>query len=282
MAVESFVSLPWGKLACQSWGDPGLPRVLAMHGWLDNSQSFATLAPLLAHSHHLVAPDFAGHGYSSHRPEGVAYPFVDHVTDMVQLLDALGWEKCDLLGHSMGGGVATLLAAGLPERFGKLILLESLGPLTEEADAVVARFRYYLQSALSLPKKKRAFYPDVETAIRIRRKVGEMTEASARLLVERNLQREGNGFTWRSDRRLTLPTHQRATEAQVSALVAAITAPVLLVRGTRDSVLRQETWERRIPHVRDLQQQVVDGAHHLHLDNPQPVAQFIGDFLKRR
>ena len=50
-----------GRLAALGWRQAGLPRVLALHGWLDNAASFAPLAPLL-HGLDLVALDLPGHG----------------------------------------------------------------------------------------------------------------------------------------------------------------------------------------------------------------------------
>ena len=54
------------------WGGPeGIPTV-GLHGWLDNANTFDRLAPLIPELN-LVALDFAGHGLSNHRAEGVHY-----------------------------------------------------------------------------------------------------------------------------------------------------------------------------------------------------------------
>jgi len=70
---ELELELPHLRLAAQVWGDPLLPRLLALHGWLDNAASFDRLAPLLCEHFHIVALDLPGHGRSGHRPPGTWY-----------------------------------------------------------------------------------------------------------------------------------------------------------------------------------------------------------------
>ena len=58
---------------------------------------------------HLVCVDLAGHGYSSHRHEPV-YHFVDYVVDLFDVVDGLGWSNFSIVGHSLGAGVAMVMA----------------------------------------------------------------------------------------------------------------------------------------------------------------------------
>ena len=60
------------RLTAKAWGDPAGTPTLALHGWLDNANTFDRLAPTLPELD-LIAMDFAGHGFSSHRPDGVHY-----------------------------------------------------------------------------------------------------------------------------------------------------------------------------------------------------------------
>ena len=108
-AIESTHRVNHLSLACKVWGD-GLPCI-ALHGWLDNAGSFDRLAPLLPNSK-IIAVDLPGHGLSDHRPQGTSAHFLDYVKDVAVLSDVLGLERFDLIGHSMGGGIATLVAGG--------------------------------------------------------------------------------------------------------------------------------------------------------------------------
>ena len=74
---EIRLSLPHIELAAHIFGpEDGLP-VIALHGWLDNANSFARLAPKLE-GLRIVALDFAGHGHSDHRPCGAGYALADY------------------------------------------------------------------------------------------------------------------------------------------------------------------------------------------------------------
>ena len=77
-AVEEVrLNLPHIELAAHLFGpEDGLP-VIALHGWLDNANSFARLAPKLA-GLRIVALDLAGHGHSGHRPAGAGYAPVSY------------------------------------------------------------------------------------------------------------------------------------------------------------------------------------------------------------
>lgn len=128
-AVESTIETRYLRFAAKRWGDPnGLP-VLALHGWLDNAASFDQLAPCLPQLQ-LVAIDLAGHGHSEHRPSGVKYHYVDYIDDVMAVADALGWERFALLGHSLGAGIACVVAGSFPERITHLMLLEGIGPMS--------------------------------------------------------------------------------------------------------------------------------------------------------
>lgn len=76
--------------------------------------------PLSAHLHaqelDLVLLDLPGHGHSTWLPVGAEYTLSSAISILLQIADALGWERFTLLGHSLGGGVASLLAAAAPER----------------------------------------------------------------------------------------------------------------------------------------------------------------------
>ncbi|MGL4692583.1 MAG: alpha/beta fold hydrolase, partial [Stenotrophomonas maltophilia] len=82
-------------------------RVLALHGWLDNAASFVPLAAQLPELE-LVAIDLPGHGHSAHLPPGTQYNTPGAICHVLDVADALGWDRFVLLGHSMGAGIASL------------------------------------------------------------------------------------------------------------------------------------------------------------------------------
>src|SRR3546814_9100513 len=110
---EFELEIPAGRIAGLRCGEPGAPRVLALHGWLDNAASFVPLAAefeRIGTRVELVAPDLPGHGRSAHLPPGADYSFAGALHSVLDVADALGWERFALLGPSMGAGTASLLA----------------------------------------------------------------------------------------------------------------------------------------------------------------------------
>ena len=89
-------------MAALEFGDPqGLP-VVALHGWLDNAATWKLVAEQLQ-GIRLIALDLMGHGFSDHRPDAMPYYIWDNVADVVAVLDELGIQRANLVGHSMGG-----------------------------------------------------------------------------------------------------------------------------------------------------------------------------------
>jgi len=92
-------------------GAAGGTRVLALHGWLDNAASFVPLAAQLPDLG-LVAIDLPGHGHSAHLPPGTQYNTPGAICHVLDVADALGWDRFVLLGHSMGAGIASCPGTG--------------------------------------------------------------------------------------------------------------------------------------------------------------------------
>src|SRR5262245_11789511 len=98
---EVAIPAAWGELAGLRLERPGRPRVIALHGWLDNAASFLPLSSRLPDLD-LLLLDLPGHGRSAHLPPGAEYGLTTHLHATLDAADALGWERFTLLGHSMG------------------------------------------------------------------------------------------------------------------------------------------------------------------------------------
>jgi len=106
-------------------GEGGRPLLL-VHGFTGAKEDFTEwLDPLAELGWHTVAPDQRGHGASSQPPDEGAYSFEAYATDLLGLLDALGWASAVVLGHSMGGMVVQTAALRTPERFEALVLMDT-------------------------------------------------------------------------------------------------------------------------------------------------------------
>ncbi len=102
----------------------GQPLVL-LHGFSDALESWLELgyaAPLAGAGHRLILIDQRGHGASSKPQDPQAYDVGRRAGDVVAVLDALGVERADLMGYSMGGRLALEVARLHAERVGRLIV----------------------------------------------------------------------------------------------------------------------------------------------------------------
>lgn len=106
----------------------GFPVVL-LHGSGPGVTAWANwnkLFPLLKDSFRVIAPDMAGFGFTE-RLENPVYSMNNWVQQTIDLFDALGIEKANLVGNSFGGALALSMAIKYPERINKLVLMGSMG-----------------------------------------------------------------------------------------------------------------------------------------------------------
>lgn len=266
-------------IAARCWHDPALPPLLALHGWQDNAATFDRLAPLLP-QFHIVAMDFAGHGFSDWRPEGTRYHTVDHVDDVLAVVDALGWEKFSLLGHSMGAGIGVLLAGAMPERIGRLMLIDGIGPWPAAPEEGPGILREALQEWQAWAPRPERVFENFEAAVTARRRgFTPLSEAASRLLCTRGVKTVPGGYCWTLDRRVRQHSPLRFTEAQAQAFLANIAAPLLLVRADPAFPGAAQMFEERWKVIRNGTLHSVPGSHHLHLEEQAPqVAALIAAF----
>ncbi len=106
-------------------GAGGRPLLL-VHGFGGSKEDFAPyLARLGAMGWHVVSPDLRGHGGSARPSDESAYSLAIAAEDLIGLLDALGWDRAVVLGHSMGGMVVQVLVVAHPERVAALVLMDT-------------------------------------------------------------------------------------------------------------------------------------------------------------
>ncbi len=252
--------------------------LLALHGWLDNAASFRPMAPRLA-GYDLVALDMPGHGRSFHYPADAEYSLFSTILDVLAAADALGWQQFVLLGHSMGGAIASMLGAAAPERISRLLLIEALGPLAGSEDTTASRLRDAVTQRRELDGKRKRVFTDPELAVQARMytSITALDEASARLMIERGIRAVEGGFEWSSDARLTLPTAVRMSEAQIQDCLRAIACPAtMLVADPTPPYFPPGLREARVACVPQIRSVSLPGSHHLHMTHPVDVVAALG------
>ena len=145
------------KLCTYEWGSASVekPTLIFLHGWLDHGASWNSVATHLStKGYHCLALDHRGHGHSDHLPPYEEYHFVDYISDLQAWMGSMNLPRFVLVGHSMGGTIAsifTALSQRLPEH---CILVDGLGPKHESPAEATHRLRLHLSQRTRIPKHR--------------------------------------------------------------------------------------------------------------------------------
>lgn len=277
-SAEFRLETPQGTIAGLRWPEPGGPRVLCLHGWLDNAASFIPMSGLLG-GLDLIAVDLPGHGHSYHRHPDAHYYFTNYLFDMDAILDALGWDSCHLVGHSLGAALASLYAAAAPERVQSLVLLDTLGPIPARPEDTATRLGKSLVSVRKPPRRKKP-YASVADMIKARQASSDLGDEPLRLICERSSARVESHFEWTNDPALNWVSPQLMSEDQALDCLRHIVAPTLSLTASPLTPWISEDYYRTrtlaIPHG---QHQLLVGHHHFHMDQPELVAEILRSFI---
>jgi pimeloyl-ACP methyl ester carboxylesterase len=112
----------------------GRPLIL-LHGGLGSGEVFGPILPALTERHHAIVVDLQGHGRTADIDRPIDVRLM--ADDIAVLIDHLGLEKPDLVGYSLGGGVAFFTASKHPEKVGKLVMTST----HIDSDAMPAEMR---------------------------------------------------------------------------------------------------------------------------------------------
>lgn len=252
--------------AAQEWGDSTQLPVLALHGWLDNSASFSSLAQRLKNLH-IVALDMAGHGQSEHRPGQMGYTLWDDINDVFAVADYLGWDRFALLGHSRGAIIGTLAAGTFPERFIALGLIEGLLPEATVTDDAPKQLASAIQGLRTQQKKIPSIYSDIKIAIKAReRGMFPVSHLAAKALTERGVMMQAEGVSWSTDPRLLAPPMVKCSRAHLYSFVNNIRAPIKLLLAENGLPKLYTNYLQEVALFPHINGELLAGGHHLHME----------------
>jgi pimeloyl-ACP methyl ester carboxylesterase len=122
------------RLAYRADGSPGAPPLVLLHALGENGTDWAEVAADLADTFRVYVPDLRGHGASGWPG---TYSLELMRDDMSAFLDRLGLDQVTLVGHSLGGLVACLMAEDRPDRVARLVLEEGVPMLPADPPRVL-------------------------------------------------------------------------------------------------------------------------------------------------
>jgi pimeloyl-ACP methyl ester carboxylesterase len=269
------------KLTARQWGNPQGAPTIGLHGWLDNANTFERLAPLLPELN-FIALDFAGHGYSDHRPLGVHYHPLYDIQEVLAVANELNWHQFNVIGHSMGASIGSELAAMFPDRVHASVQIDGfLATGGVSAEERIEQTRIAVEKILKPHHQAKVFVDEEAMAERVTQATDQSLEASRVLVARGNKPVEG-GITWRSDPRIRYPTPLRHTRDQINLLLKDSTSPSLLIVAEQGDEWYQGEIGVAQEHHPNLRIERMAGPHHIHLepDYVGKVAAYVRDFLQ--
>ncbi|XP_068217520.1 serine hydrolase-like protein isoform X1 [Palaemon carinicauda] len=293
------VNVGWGTLRGKTCvvgggldGDEDL-RIVGLHGWLDNCNTFDSLVPLLPSKTKVLVLDFPGHGWSDHLPLGAHYnPFV-YAFNIKTAVLKLGWKKFVLMGHSMGGAVSCVFTALFPELVSSLILFDYVFPMSSMG--FVEQFQVYAEDLLKSEKlalEPPLVYSEKEAIDRLiaARVFGYSDDATidkeaAQILLPRSTREVDNGYIWSHDRKARATFLGFIRGEKWIEIISSIKCPVLLIQATRGTYNYHKEYAKKIHEIYRKNAQwfhveVAEGCHHAHLTEPRNVAPAVNNFLE--
>lgn len=269
--MQNF-SLLNGKIQGVRYG-AGPQRLLALHGFLDNAYSFKRLAEYLPDVE-IWAIDLPGHGLSDNLPPGDGTFIMQWLPQLGRVLDELNWPDYRILGHSLGAVLSQLLAT-VDDRVVQLLSLDALGPLSATTEQNIDRFqRLYDGRRKQFPKRYYSRYDDL--VVSREKGLFPLSHEAARVIAGRAVGMSNRGWFHRYDRRLRDESLWRLTEPEVLMCLSRIRCPLsLLVFNTHLWEGVKSGFQARQNAVPELTVTMLEGSHHLHLEEPEPVAAWV-------
>ena len=277
----------------RTWGtrNPDQPPLLMVHGWMDIGASFQFMVDAMSQDRWVIAPDLRGFGNT--KPAFAdSFWFADYLADLDAILaHMVGDQPIDLLGHSLGGHVATTYAGVRPERIRRLVNLEGFGLASTRPSQAPGRYAQWLDEIAALNQGAK----DLKTYASLDGVAQRLIKTNPRLSADKA---EWLAQQWASeteDGRWQINGHAAHKvigahlfqAPETIAIYQRIKAPTLFVRAEEDSLqtwwknkFTQEEFAERLTHIPQVETAVMaDVGHMLHHDKPAELAEMVEHFL---
>lgn len=282
------------RISAQVFNERAEETLVVLHGMRDHGSSLHCLAAPLS-NYKIVFADLRGHGQSDH--PGV-YAMSHFVADLLALYGFFDLQSAHLLGHSLGGHVATRFAALFPERVSSLIVVDGFGPPNPkegpESQSWLAGHRAQIEHLGDIPRKPSRFKDRAAATARYLRNQPRLTAAAAARLTQEGVRPSPEGgLTWRWDPRVQT-VWSTFSKAESETMLACIDCDTLVVTGSEGlgywltmhpELEGEHDWyqlelQRRIDLIPKATSLVIEDAGHMvHFDQPQALSAAVADFL---
>jgi pimeloyl-ACP methyl ester carboxylesterase len=271
---DKFIVINGLQFHYVEWGSSGNPALVLLHGFQSNAHTWDTFSQAMAEAYHVLALDQRGHGDTSWAPDGDYAPAAS-VNDITGFITALRLAPTIVIGHSMGGRHAAMVAAEHPEKVRKVVIVDTAAEFPP-----ARRSPQPAPDALPQPETFDTFEEVVQHGIE---QYPLTPEAELRHANYHNLYRGADGkWRWRWDMNLLQwRRRNRNAPGDLYTCLQRIQCPTLLIRGQRSPLLTPEVAQRMIqalPNGRTVT--VANAAHTVNADNAPEFNAVTAAFVK--
>jgi len=255
------------RLAIAESGGSAAPPLVILHGLLGSSRNWGGVAKALSAEWRVLALDLPNHG-ASPWSETMDYPFM--ARELAATIEPLG-RKVVLLGHSMGGKAAMVLALTRPDLVERLIVVD-IAPVAY--DHTFAPFIRAMRAVRLSEVRTRA---DVSAAL-----AQAVPDPAFRAFLLQNLESGAEGYRWRPNLAVLLAHMEDILGFPPIPPGTVFSGPTLFLAGGRSDYLRpshRETISALFPAARHAE--IALAGHWVHADAPEAFLAALGDFLRR-
>jgi pimeloyl-ACP methyl ester carboxylesterase len=241
------------------------PPLVLLHGLFGSARNWGAVQRALASDYRVVALDLRNHGASSHAP-GMAY--AAQAEDVAETLAALGIESAVVLGHSMGGKVAMMLALTRPELVERLIVAD-IAPLPYPP-----ALRATVGAMQAVPLHPGLTRQEADKALR-----AAVPEAPIRSFLLQNLRFEATPPAWRIGL-IEIAAAMPEIEDFAPPPGARFEGPALAMAGALSPYIRTEdhaAFRALFPRISFVS--IPRAGHWLHAENPKDFLATLTEFL---
>lgn len=246
--------------------------LLLLHGFTGSLHIWDRFIPELSQHFTTIAVDLLGHGKTDAPLDPNRYAIERAATDIIELLDTLGIEKAHLLGYSMGGRLALLLAVRYPERFYSLIL-ESSSPGIQNEEERLKRVQSDEELADFIEEKGIEAFIDYWEDIPLFQTQKRVRLEERKKLRHLRLQNRAHGLA------NSLRGMGTGRQPPLWEELSFITMPVFLIVGSFDTKYVQIAKQiaERVKHAK--LNIVNDAGHTVHFEQSETFLELILNFL---
>lgn len=272
--TDGYVEINGLRLHYTEWNPAGRRHLVMLHGLNVQAHTWDPLAAALARDHHVICPDLRGHGESDWASDG--YRLRGFVDDLLALTGRLGLPRFDLVGHSLGCRIATVLAAEHPDLVERLVLSDAAPELPREALEFTAKVVGTAGGGV------RGFRDEAEAAEYYRSMHPEWQPVFIDLHVRHQLRRNWAGrLIFRADPDLfwLLGSAGRDDDPLVWEMTGRLTMPTLIMWGERSPFLDDAIAARMLSLMSDGRLARTDSGHYIPREAPAEFLAVAGEFL---